>query len=293
MENNWAVITGASSGIGKEFAYQLGQKGYNVALVARTRDKLEAIAADIKKQFERETRVIALDLTHRDFAQELSDRTADLTVTMVINNAGFGTSGPFLEIEDSRETEMVQLNCIAITQIARLFLKRMVENGEGNMIIVASTASVQPCPWFATYAATKAFDRFLAEVRNETKGSERTGAESPGNRHQFFCGSRTHRQPEGTGYGGTGCSDSLQSTGEKALCYRRCQQPSSLLCGPIYSGKTPGQYCRPHYEEDDRYLIMYLLSSERKARVCKWFHQKPKIHVILDGTDNQNRTDSV
>jgi len=200
MENKWAVVTGASSGIGKEFAYQLGQKGYNVALVARTRDKLEAIAADIKKQFERETRVIALDLTHRDFAQELSDRTADLTVTMVINNAGFGTSGPFLEIEDSRETEMVQLNCIAITQIARLFLKRMVENGEGNMIIVASTASVQPCPWFATYAATKAFDRFLAEAlwyEMKPKGVNVLALNPPGTATNFFAEAGLTDNPKG------------------------------------------------------------------------------------------------
>lgn len=189
MENNWAVITGASSGIGKEFTYQLAKKGYNVALVARSRDKLEAIAADIKKQFGRETRVIPLDLTHRDFAQELSDRTADLTVTMVINNAGFGTSGPFLEIEDSRETEMVQLNCIAVTQVAQLFLKRMTQIGNGNMIIVASTASVQPCPWFATYAATKAFDRFLAEAlwyEMKPRGVNVLALNPPGTATNFF-----------------------------------------------------------------------------------------------------------
>jgi len=190
MENKWAVVTGASSGIGKEFAYQLGQKGYNVALVARSRDKLEAIAADIQKQFERETRVIPLDLTHRDFARELADRTADITVTMVINNAGFGTSGPFLEIEDSREIEMINLNCSAVTQVARLFLKKMVKNGEGDMIIVASTASAQPCPWFATYAATKAFDRFLAEAlwyEMKPKGVNVLALNPPGTATNFFA----------------------------------------------------------------------------------------------------------
>jgi len=190
MENKWAVVTGASSGIGKEFAYQLGQKGYNVALVARSRDKLEAIAADIQKQFERETRVIPLDLTHRDFARELADRTADITVTMVINNAGFGTSGPFLEIEDSREIEMFNLNCSAVTQVARLFLKKMVKNGEGDMIIVASTASAQPCPWFATYAATKAFDRFLAEAlwyEMKPKGVNVLALNPPGTATNFFA----------------------------------------------------------------------------------------------------------
>jgi uncharacterized protein len=190
MENKWAVITGASSGIGKEFAYQLGQKGYNVALVARSRNKLEAIAADIQKQFERETRVIPLDLTHRDFARELADRTADLAVTMVINNAGFGTSGSFLEIEDSREIEMINLNCSAVTQVARLFLKKMVKNGEGDMIIVASTASAQPCPWFATYAATKAFDRFLAEAlwyEMKPKGVNVLALNPPGTATNFFA----------------------------------------------------------------------------------------------------------
>ncbi|RLE18298.1 MAG: hypothetical protein DRJ14_04090 [Acidobacteria bacterium] len=163
-KTDWAVITGASSGIGKEFSYELAKKGYNVALVARSQDKLEDVAADIEKQYERETRIIPLDLTHEHFAQELSDKTAGLTVTMVINNAGFGTSGPFLEIDDNREIEMIQLNCVAVTKIARLFLKRMTETGRGDMIIMASTAAVQPCPWFATYAATKAFDLHLAEA---------------------------------------------------------------------------------------------------------------------------------
>ncbi|NOZ13918.1 MAG: SDR family oxidoreductase [Acidobacteria bacterium] len=162
--NDWAVITGASSGIGKGFVYELAKKGYNVVLVARSRDKLEILAADIEKQFGRETRVIPLDLAHGDFIGELAEGTARLPVTMVINNAGFGTSGPFLENEDLRETEMIQLNCIAVTKIARLFLKRMVEIGRGDMVIVASTAAVQPCPWFATYAATKAFDLYLAEA---------------------------------------------------------------------------------------------------------------------------------
>ncbi|MCK5879834.1 MAG: SDR family oxidoreductase [Holophagae bacterium] len=188
--NNWAVITGASSGIGKEFTYQLAKKGYNVALVARSQDKLEAIAADIQKQFGRETRAIPLDLTHEHFARELSDRTADLTVTMVINNAGFGTSGSFLDIEDDREIEMITLNCVAVTQVARLFLKKMAQNGKGNMIIVASTASVQPCPWVATYAATKAFDRFLAEAlwyEMKPKGVNVLALNPPGTATNFFA----------------------------------------------------------------------------------------------------------
>ena len=201
MENNsWAVITGASSGIGKEFTYQLAKKGYNVALVARSKDKLEAIAADIQKQFGRETRAIPLDLTHEHFARELSDRTADLTVTMVINNAGFGTSGSFLDIEDGREIEMITLNCVAVTQVARLYLKKMAQNGKGNMIIVASTASAQPCPWFATYAATKAFDRFLAEAlwyEMKPKGVNVLALNPPGTATSFFAGAGLADNPKG------------------------------------------------------------------------------------------------
>ena len=199
-KNKWAVVTGASSGIGKEFAYQLGKKEYNVALVARSRDKLEAIAAEIQKQFARETRVIPLNLTRRDFAGELADRTSDLAVTMVINNAGFGTSGPFLEIEDSREIEMIDLNCSAVTQVARLFLKKMAKNGEGDMIIVASTASVQPCPWFATYAATKAFDRFLAEAlwyEMKPKGINVLALNPPGTATHFFEEAGLAKSPKG------------------------------------------------------------------------------------------------
>ena len=164
MDNQWAVITGASSGIGREFAYQLASKGYNIALVARNAAKLEALSADIQKQFQQESRVISMDLTSPSFIHELADRTADLNVTMVINNAGFGTFGPFTDIDDDREADMITLNCTAVTRIARHYLKRMADAGKGDMVIVGSTASVQPCPWFATYAATKVFDRFLGEA---------------------------------------------------------------------------------------------------------------------------------
>ena len=164
--NASALITGASSGIGEQFARQLAASGRDLILVARRADRLEALAAELPTQ----AQVIACDLGSD--AASLPARVAELgvDVDLLINNAGFGTHGRFVEIPEGRDAEMVRVNCEAVVVLTRAFLPAMIERGTGGIIVVASTAGMQPLPYETTYAASKAFalnftDALNAELR--------------------------------------------------------------------------------------------------------------------------------
>jgi short-subunit dehydrogenase len=163
-----ALITGASSGIGEQFARQLSARGSDLVLVARRADRLEALAADLPTRAE----VIACDLATD--AASLPGRVAELglEIDLLINNAGFGTHDRFWEIEEGRDAEMVRLNCEAVVVLTRAFLPAMVERGRGGVITVASTAGMQPLPYEATYAASKAFAlNFSDALHTELRGT--------------------------------------------------------------------------------------------------------------------------
>jgi uncharacterized protein len=148
-----ALITGASSGIGDEFARQLARRGYDLVLVARRKDRLEQLA----KQVPTTAHVIECDLASE--TAELPDEVANLgvDVDLLVNNAGFGLRGHFLELDAQREAEMVRVNCEAVVSLTHAFVGGMVERGRGGVITVASTAGMQPLPYETTYAASKAF----------------------------------------------------------------------------------------------------------------------------------------
>ena len=161
-----ALVTGASSGIGEQFARQLAARGYNLVLVARRTDRLEKLASELPT----DAKVVACDLASD--AASLGGRVQELGVDidLLVNNAGFGTSGPFLENEPARDAEEVRLNCEAVVTLCHAFLPGMVERRRGGVINVASTAGMQPIPYEAVYAATKAFaisftDALHAELR--------------------------------------------------------------------------------------------------------------------------------
>ena len=163
-----ALVTGASSGIGEQFARQLAARGHDLILVARRVDRLERLAAELPT----DAHVIPCDLATD--AAGLSDRVAELgvDVELLVNNAGFGTSGPFLEHDPGRDAEQVRLNCEAIVTLTHAFLPAMVERGRGGIINVASTAGMQPIPYESVYAATKAFAiSFTDALHTELKGS--------------------------------------------------------------------------------------------------------------------------
>ncbi len=158
----WALVTGASAGIGAAFARALAASGVNVALTARREDRLRALASELGTRVE--TRVVALDLSLEGAPLRLADAVADLEIGMLVNNAGFGVAGRFERAPYDRLLEMVRLNCVTVTALSRLFLPAMRARGRGAMIIVASAAGYQPIAFAAAYGATKAFDLLLAEA---------------------------------------------------------------------------------------------------------------------------------
>jgi len=137
--------------------------GARLILTARRRDRLEALAGELKAKGT-ETRIVVADLNDPVAPQQIYDATecAGLTVDILINNAGLGQYGAFMQNEITQELSQVRVNCEAMVRLTRLFVPRMVARRRGWVLIVASTASFQPMPYLSTYAATKAFDRFFA-----------------------------------------------------------------------------------------------------------------------------------
>jgi uncharacterized protein len=163
-----ALVTGASSGIGEQFARQLAARGNDLILVARRRDRLEALAEGLHGT----AHVIPCDLAAE--AGSLPDRVADLglDVDLLVNNAGFGTYGPFVELDPEREVEEVRVNCEAVVTLTHAFLPAMLERGRGGVIVVASTAGMQPIPYEAVYSASKAFAlNFTEALHQELRGT--------------------------------------------------------------------------------------------------------------------------
>lgn len=168
-QGNWAVVTGASAGIGEAIAVELAEAGVNLVLTARRRERLELLAERLRTQNGIQAQVIVADLALPQTPQQIFDATegAGLKVDVLVNNAGFGEYGEFLRSNLEMQVGMVQVNCTAVVHLTRLFLPAMVERRRGWLMIVASTASYQPVPYLSTYGATKAFDRMLAEALAE------------------------------------------------------------------------------------------------------------------------------
>ncbi len=160
----WAVVTGASDGIGRDFAQRLAELGVHVVLVARRPELLEALAAELSRSHRVSTRVVPIDLSRGGAAEALMSATSDLDVGLLIAAAGFGSSGPFLEADISRELEMVQLNCAVVTELSHRFGRRLAERRHGGLVLMSSLLAFQGVPRAATYAATKAYVQTLAEA---------------------------------------------------------------------------------------------------------------------------------
>lgn len=160
-----ALITGASSGIGEEFARQLAARGMQLILVARSTDKLQSLADELSRQNGTRVHVIPCDLGKPGAARQLLGECGQrgLHVDLLANNAGCGTFGAFEDIPLERDNEMIQLNCAAMCDMAHTFIPPMLAKGEGAIINTASSAGFQPTPWFAAYGATKAFALSLSE----------------------------------------------------------------------------------------------------------------------------------
>jgi len=172
-KGKWAVITGASAGIGAALAEQLAAGGANLVLTARRVDRLQKLATDLSSKHGVQTQVFAADLTRAEAPAAIHAFTEGkrIEIELLVNNAGFGAFGYTHEIEESRLMDMVHVNCGAVVRLTRIYLPRMVERRSGDILIVASTAAFQPVPFIAAYAATKAFDLIFAEgLAEEVRG---------------------------------------------------------------------------------------------------------------------------
>ena len=156
---NTALITGASSGIGLEFARIHAEKGGNLVLVARSQDTLEALATELNSKHGVEVTVIVEDLAQADAAQRVFDKTQSLglQIDTLINNAGFGGHGKFHERDLAAEQAMMQVNMVTLTNLTHLYVQGMVERRQGRILNVSSIASFMPGPLQAVYYATKAY----------------------------------------------------------------------------------------------------------------------------------------
>jgi uncharacterized protein len=204
-EGKWALITGASAGIGAALARELAASGTNLVLTARRRDRLAGLAGELSSKHNIRTLVCVADLTHPLGPQEIFSFTEskNIVIDLLVNNAGFGAYGEFSKASTDRLVEMTQVNCTAVVHLTHLYLPGMIARKSGDILILASTAAFQPVPYIATYAATKAFDLFFAEGLAEEvrQYGIRVCALCPGSTESEFhqiAGQRQHtkRPPE-------------------------------------------------------------------------------------------------
>ena len=170
MSRPVALVTGASAGIGYEFALQLAARGYDLILVARRRERLDELAVRVRSEHGVERAdVIVADLSDQGAAAVVADEVAqrNLAVDLLVNNAGFGTHGRFEKLAADRERDEINVNVGNLVALTHAFLPGMLERGAGGVINVASTASFQPVPYMAVYGATKAFVCSFSEALHE------------------------------------------------------------------------------------------------------------------------------
>lgn len=154
-----ALVTGASSGLGTDFARELARRGTHVVLVARREDRLRAVADEIASSHGVTATSVAADLSAPEAPRQLYDRLVEegRQIDLLVNNAGFGIYGDFLDIDWERENAMLQLDVVNLVHLSKLFGRDMARRGSGAMLQVASTGAYQPSPGYASYAAAKAF----------------------------------------------------------------------------------------------------------------------------------------
>ncbi|WP_029031898.1 SDR family NAD(P)-dependent oxidoreductase [Salinarimonas rosea] len=165
----WTIVTGASSGIGAEIARQFSSIGHNLVLVARRREKLEALAAELTRADRGAVEVIELDLARPEAPGELHAAVAEkgLVVHTLVNNAGFGLRGDFVDLGLEEQMAMIDLNVSSLTRLSRLFLPDLIKRGQGGILNVSSLAAFQAGPHMAVYYATKAYVLSLSEALHE------------------------------------------------------------------------------------------------------------------------------
>lgn len=185
----WAVVTGASSGIGREIAREVAERGVHLVLVARQGERLRELAVELTRTFGVETRVIVADLATDAGITSVIDGTSDLEVGLLVAAAGFGTSGSFLDADERVEREMLDVNCRAVLLHSLAFGRRFAQRGRGGIVLMASLVGWQGVPFSAHYAATKAYVQSLAEALHVELAAHGVDvlASAPGPVHSGFA----------------------------------------------------------------------------------------------------------
>jgi len=184
MERQTSLITGASSGIGRDLAREFAADGYDLVLVARHTEALQQLADELTRAHRVKATVMPVDLSQPGAARRLYDdlERAGTTIDVVVNNAGFGLQGPFAEAAADRVLDMIQVNIAALTELTRLCLPGMLARNRGGVLNVGSTAAFQAGPFMAVYYATKAYVlSFTEAIAEEVAGTAlRVSCLSPG-----------------------------------------------------------------------------------------------------------------
>jgi WS/DGAT/MGAT family acyltransferase len=169
LHGKWALVTGASSGLGIDFAHLLAARGANLVLVARRGEPMRELAAELKRTHGAHCHVIAMDLARRGVGAELHAKVKArrVAVDILINNAGYGVFGDFVDQDVDREIDMLQLNVIALTELTHAFAADMARRGAGRILLVGSLGGFQPLPMYAAYAASKAYVLSFGEALHE------------------------------------------------------------------------------------------------------------------------------
>ena len=166
LRDRWALVTGASSGIGADVARELAVRGAHLVLVARREERLRALADELEKAHGVRTRVVAMDLAAPEAPRLLHEQMTreGIAVDVLVNNAGFGVFGPFLDVPWERDRQMLELDVLALVHLTKRFASDMRARGFGRVLQVASIGAFQPSPTYATYSAAKAFVQSFGEA---------------------------------------------------------------------------------------------------------------------------------
>ena len=215
----FALVTGGASGLGLEFAHLLASDGYHLILVDVNEVQLLETQQSLIEDYKVQVIAITQDLSWQNSAKELYDKVNTYSISILINNAGFGMFGPFHENEWERELRMLNLHIITLTHLTKLVLNDMVKNGEGKILNISSLAAFQPGPLMALYYATKSYVLSFSEaIANELKGTGVTvTAFCPGPTKTLFQETVSSTNKEGKIAFNMGCPKEVTLYGYKAM----------------------------------------------------------------------------
>jgi short-subunit dehydrogenase len=250
-EASTALVTGASSGIGAAIAESLARRGHALTLVARREDRLSELATGLHERHGVRVGVVACDLADAKQRDLLAARVTELglEVEVLVNNAGFGYAGKFIDADRERQVEMVRVNCETVVDLSGRYLPAMVERGRGAEINVASTAAFQPLPGSTTYAASKAFVlNFTEALHHELKGTGVTAtAVCPGPvRTEFMDAAGIERAESTPSFVWMSAEDVAEEAVKAAEEGKRAVVPGRLnYAGSVFGRHSPRKFVLP------------------------------------------------